>query len=138
MSSEEQYLEFYQEKLESLSAQSAELTSRIEDCKRVCATNEQILRDLRSEKERLQAVIAAKQVNLDEVNQVGSHIERLWMQLHDHLSMERQFLEEVRASHRPAQASTFWETVTAATVTTAIVAISIISAKRCLRAHRIL
>lgn len=97
--------DYYQRKYESLCEKESELASKIAECQALSAKNQGILDELKREKARLMSILSSKQVNVNDIDIAAAHIERLWMQLEDHLSMESQF---VRGLQVQKQESNGW------------------------------
>ena len=115
-------LAYYKEKYESLCQKESELESKISRCKTLSAQNAEIIEELKREKSRLMSIQASKQVNINDIDFAAAHIERLWMQLEDHLSAESQFMRDLHMEREESRGwSPFEKTVVLAVTASAVV-----------------
>lgn len=136
MEAAERDLEFYRERLNKVSQKEAELEVKLEKVRNITETNEKTLKDLISEQEQLAAQLSTRDLNVEKIEMAIAHVERLQMQLEDHLSTERQTIEAFAAAGKVSDKVPLWERAAAVAITFSVLVATIASVRKYLNKRK--
>lgn len=126
----ERDLAFYKQRLAEMTEKESQLEVKLGKMQTTTNENEKALQDLVIERDQLTAQLSTRDLSLEKIEMAAAHVERLWMQLEDNLSMERQAIDAYSAAGKVSDKVSFWERAAAVAITFSVLIASIASVRK--------